>query len=188
VEILRYQLVVMGPEPDPKDPFVPQYALNGDLPKGITYGVDLSVYPCSDSLLDLIQECLYERPSNRPEILELKRRVYHGMEACIQAGDAAEPWIDFLSAEPLPPDVENPPPLPALPAQPTRAQKLALQKAKRDGRLRAARDEKKQAQTAKDRNRLFLAICRHFYPDGKQCKNKFKTDGAQIYCNEHGGE
>jgi hypothetical protein len=110
------------------------------------------------------------------------------MEACIQAGDSAELWIDFLPAEPLPPDVANPPPLPVLPAQPTRAQKLALNKAKRDAHLRAAKDEEKQTQTAKDRNHLFLVICRHFLPDGKHCKNKFKTDGAQIYCSDHGGE
>lgn len=142
MEIHRYQLVVMGPDPDTKDPFVPQYSLNGDFPKCITYGVDLSMYPYSDSLLDLIQECLYERSSNRPGILELKRGAYHGMEPCIQAGDSAEPWIDFLPAEPLPLDIANPPPLPALPAQPTRAQKLARQKAKKDARLRAARDEK----------------------------------------------
>jgi hypothetical protein len=173
--------------PNHRDPFYPAYELNGADPKGITYGVDLSMYPYSHSLRDMIQECLYERPSNRPTILHLKRKVYDGVEACIEAGDLPEPWIDFLPAPPLPPEIANPPPLPLLPAQPTRAQKLALRKARKEARLSAKRDEMRQAQPAEMRNRMFTVLCRHFFESGRQCRNKFRTAGTQIYCKDHGG-
>jgi hypothetical protein len=145
------------------------------------------VCPYSAALRDLIQECLYERPSNRPTIPSLKRKVYNGMETCNEAGHLPEPWIDFLPTPPFPPNVVNPPPLPALLAQPTRAQKLALRKARKEARLRSKRDEVRQLQPAEIRNRMFLAVCRHVFPSGRQCGNEFRTDGTQIYCKDHGG-
>jgi hypothetical protein len=191
VGCIMYQLITMSYDPpDHRDPFVPQYNLRGHQPRGITYGTDLPAYPSySAALRHLVQECLYENPGHRPDLPELKENVTFGIEAALSHNPEPEPWIDFLPAEPLLPNVANPPPLPVLPAQPTRAQKLARLKAGKEIRRRAARDAKKQAQTwgERERTQTYTAICRHFFPDNRQCGNKFYTDGKEIYCHEHGG-
>jgi len=175
--------------PDPKEPFLPQHNLRGNPPMGITYGTDLQAYPLSNTLLDLVQECMYEMPHHRPALSELKENTTWGIEATLSVSAEPEPWGDFLPAEPLPALVANPPALPVLPAQATAAQKLARRRARIDARRRAAQDEKLQAQTAgqREQSRVFMARCRDLFANGKQCKNQFKTDGEQIYCNEHGG-
>jgi hypothetical protein len=177
--------------PDPTDPFPDQTPSNYHVPRRITYGRALYMDKYSNSLRDLIQECLYEAPKHRTPIDRLKRKIHEGMQACVLAGCIAEPWKDFLPAEPLPPDVVNPPALPVLQANPTAAQTLAhkkvLREAKKQARLRAAKDAAKQLLPKHKRERLFVQRYRNFDRDDKQCGNKFKTDGTQIYCIEHGG-
>jgi hypothetical protein len=183
-----YQLAIMTTDPpNHTDPFIPQFEINNAPAQGVTYGVDLHVYPYSDSLLDLIQECLYERPAHRPGLIDLKQRVQAGMEAAILADPTPEPWVDFLPGEPLPPDVANPPALPQAGPGATRAQKQARRKAQREARRRARKDAAKQAKTEAQRVVRFSQRCRYIDPETKkQCKNKFRTDGTQIYCQDHG--
>jgi hypothetical protein len=181
-------LIITTQAPDHKDPFVPQYDLNDQPPKGITYGVHLSHYPYSNELCDLIQECLYEKPAHRPGLIELKERVRDLMETAILADPTPEPWVDFLPAEPLPPNVANPPALPQAGPDATEEEKSARRKAQREARLRARKDAAQQAQTQAQKARGFTQMCRYIYPvANRQCKNKFKTNGSQIYCKEHGG-
>lgn len=49
----------------------------GAPPKGPTYGEDLThdSYPYSEGLKDTIFECLYENPSHRPTLVDLKSRI-----------------------------------------------------------------------------------------------------------------
>jgi hypothetical protein len=83
---------------------MPQDNLRGRPALGITYGTDLPTYQLQYSklLLDLVQECLYELPSNRPSISELKENVGFGSESALSANPDPEPWVDFLPAEPVP--------------------------------------------------------------------------------------
>jgi len=63
-------------------------------------------------LRDLIQECLYEKPIHCPDVIELKPRISKGLCTALHSKPMPEPWIDFLPAEPIPPEIVN---LPALP-------------------------------------------------------------------------
>lgn len=49
-----------------------------------------------------MQECLYEKPDNRPSLTNLKTRVRDGYQAALDAGGTQDAWEDFLPAPPLP--------------------------------------------------------------------------------------
>jgi hypothetical protein len=88
--------------PDPSQPFTPQ-RINDAAPKCRTFGYDMQSAAYSNSLKDLIFECLYEIPGKRPSITELKDRVGFGYEVAInsnKADDGSEPWEDFEMPEP----------------------------------------------------------------------------------------
>jgi len=109
--IVHSRLVTLSYDPpDHKVPFLPSFELNGSAALGITYGVNLQTYgvdqgqKCSQTLIDLIYECLYEKPEHRPSLVALKIRVLEAIETCILAGSTPEPWSAFLPpAPPLPP-------------------------------------------------------------------------------------
>lgn len=192
----RYQLVLMTHDsPNHRDPFVPAYNLDGNPPKGITYGAGLSVAPCSKELKDLVQECLYENIEHRPNIQDLKQKARLGIKACIRAGAVPEPWEDFLPPEPLPLHIANPPARPVLPDYPTKAEKeyhkAAMKVFRKAARDDIALDEAKQLQPRHKRvklkqlQQLFKGRCQHVSQNDSQCKNRFWTDGTIVYCHRH---
>jgi hypothetical protein len=91
-----------------RQPFTPIFPIDGTPPKGVTYGFHLSAYgdDYSKKLRDLILECLYEIPANRPNVLQLKERVKEGIESSVQrgdremSGDQPEPWTNFFPGPP----------------------------------------------------------------------------------------
>jgi hypothetical protein len=90
--------------PDPTQPFTPQ-RVNDAAPKCRTFGYDMQSAAYSNALKDLIFECLYEIPAERPSIIELKDRVGFGYDVAInsnEANDGSEPWEDFEMPEPDP--------------------------------------------------------------------------------------
>jgi serine/threonine protein kinase len=90
--------------PDPTQPFTPR-SINDAAPKCRTFGYDMQSAAYSNSLKDLIFECLYEVPAERPSIIELKERVGFGYDVAInsnEANDGSEPWEDFEMPEPDP--------------------------------------------------------------------------------------
>ena len=97
--------------PDPTQPFSPQ-SINDAAPKCRTFGYDMQPAAYSNALKDLIFECLYEVPAERPSIIELKERVGFGYDVAInsnEANDRSEPWEDFEMPEPDPfPPQERP--------------------------------------------------------------------------------
>jgi hypothetical protein len=97
--------------PDPTQPFTP-HSINDAAPKCRTFGYDMQSAAYSNSLKDLIFECLYEVPAERPSTIELKDRVGFGYDIAInfnEANDGSEPWEDFEMPEPDPfPPQERP--------------------------------------------------------------------------------
>jgi len=188
-KIIRYQLATMSMNPpDPSDPFIPDYNLNGAPPIGITYGVDLSVSSYSATLQDIIQECLYERPTFRPVTTELKRRIANNIQACVAAGAQPEPWGDYLPAEPLPPGIAIPP------SGPTLVARRAFRQAKAFTRRLMREDRQRQPLTRRQRDmkirRMDMKIrrrCNHVKTNNKQCGNKFPTTRLNVerYCKLH---
>ena len=87
---------------DITQPYTPVFN-NGEIAKGLAFGIELRSYPYSQHLLDLITECLYEHPKNRPTISRIKERVRDGFNAAVLANGEVEPWADFLPAPPPPP-------------------------------------------------------------------------------------
>jgi hypothetical protein len=129
------QLLTMDTAPpDHTDPFLPAYDINNSPALGIVYRTNLQEYPFSESLRNLIQEWLYERPAHRPDIIKLKEKVQEGLTAAIEADPTAEPWLDFLPAEPIPPLVANPPALPEAGPGSTPAEKRARRQAQEEAR------------------------------------------------------
>jgi hypothetical protein len=57
------------------DPCKPDFMIRGIAARGKTYGPRLRTTTYSDKLTDLIFECLYEIPTNRPTSAELKQRI-----------------------------------------------------------------------------------------------------------------
>ncbi len=101
-----YCLVLMRYRgPDPKQPFTPRWKLNGDKPKGRTFGLPLRGQSphYSRTLTDLVQECLYEIPGHRPDLNTLKARVRNGWAAAFDANPTLDAWEDFLPPPPPPP-------------------------------------------------------------------------------------
>ncbi|KAE9381091.1 kinase-like protein [Stipitochalara longipes BDJ] len=179
---IMFQLVILTLNPpDHRDPYLPDYEIDDAPPKGITYGVNLNLYPYSDTLKDLVQECLYDDPSHRPSLPDLKRRIYDGMESCIQAGDPPEPWVDFLPAEPPPPAIIIPP------QGATQAQKAARRQAQQAARRQAQQDKARQALTQGERNTRIRQMCTYIKDDDTQCQRTFLTlrGAKEVYCWEH---
>ncbi|KAL2060035.1 hypothetical protein VTL71DRAFT_9857 [Oculimacula yallundae] len=73
-------------------------------PLGRVFGVDIQAVPLISAMLkDTIQECLYEIPSNRPLLLDLKRLIMVQIDTLVQAGIQPEGWEDLERLEPLTP-------------------------------------------------------------------------------------
>jgi hypothetical protein len=88
--------------PDHRQPFIPRWDLNSNKPKGRTFGLPLRGQSphYSRSLTDLVQECLYEEPGSRPDLIELKTRVQNGWLAAFKADPTLDAWEDFLPPPP----------------------------------------------------------------------------------------
>ena len=84
VPLLRLLALTYNP-PNHKAPFLPKFPLNNNPAQGLTYGAKLQTYGAaqgqkySQSLIDLIYECLYEKPDHRPSLIALKTRVLKAM-------------------------------------------------------------------------------------------------------------
>lgn len=158
-----FQLLTLSNNPpDQTEPFVPGFTLNGAPARGIAYGINLQTFSInqgqnySQEIIELIYECLYEKPVHRPTLVELKTRVRNGIEACIAAGEEPEPWSAFL-----PPPAALPPVLRAPPAVYRSARKPNPPPAV-GTRIR----------------------CRHIMGNGRVCPNMFPFDGMEWYCSE----
>ncbi len=91
-------------------PFIPSLLIDGAAPKGFTFGTKLSVQNYSTNLKDLVQACLYEKPAHRPNLIDLKTRIRHALDADFAAnGSKGEPWEDFEMPQP-----GAPPPIPLI--------------------------------------------------------------------------
>jgi len=53
------------------------WTVNGQPPKGRSYGADLAMghYRYSEKLKHMIFECMYQRPNHRPDLIEMKAKV-----------------------------------------------------------------------------------------------------------------
>jgi len=88
---------------DHTTPFLPNFLIDDLAAKGQTYGTDLIPHPYSNTLKNLIFECLYEIPANRPSLLELKGKIMAGWETA-RDGSEEEEWADIQAVEPIVPD------------------------------------------------------------------------------------
>ncbi|KAH8596737.1 hypothetical protein B0O99DRAFT_619807 [Bisporella sp. PMI_857] len=98
-----YQMVLCDPRATAKvdQAFLPQTLNNGHA-RGITYGKQLLDLPYSDLLKHLILECLYERPSLRPDLSILRSRAQIGFNAA--GGETAvDTWDLFICPDPIEP-------------------------------------------------------------------------------------
>lgn len=87
--------------PEPGSPFTPTAAINGVAVKGRTYGTRLRRMTYSVTLTDLVQECLYEVPTHRPPVVELKSRTLATI-AAINANPKSQKddWADLETPGP----------------------------------------------------------------------------------------
>ncbi|KAE9368345.1 kinase-like protein [Stipitochalara longipes BDJ] len=89
--------------PDQKQPFLPTWPLYAEPAKGITYGHKLNSFQpdlYSRKLTDLVQQCLYDVPAHRPNVLQLKELIASGLEDARGAGAVREDWENFLPDPP----------------------------------------------------------------------------------------
>jgi hypothetical protein len=163
--------------PDPRQPFLPSWPMNGQPAKGICYGTDIHEYPYSDNLLDLIQECLYEHPKHRPTFPEFKERIRKGFEIALLADSDPEPWADFLPPAPLP--------------LPGAAPNAANANANGNANSNAGGNQNTIIQPAIAQHALpaigAVFRCAHLYLRGGQCKRRFIYDGSHVYCRGRTG-
>lgn len=158
---------------------------NGELAKGIAFGIELRSYPYSQHLIDLITECLYEHPKHRPTIPRIKERVRDGFNAAVLADGEIEPWADFLPAPPLPP---SPPPAspPAPPAPPPAPAPAA---AGNPNNFNVNANNTANAGAVQNVAAPVGKIqCQQILKNGNQCGNTFNPDGARVYCHVHNPE
>ena len=67
------------------------------LSRSPTYGLDIRAHEYSQTLTDLIFECLSEKPRCRPDLLGFKNRVTGGYAGA----HVTEPYSDFEQSEPV---------------------------------------------------------------------------------------
>lgn len=107
-----FQLIMLSDNPPShRNPFLPSFTLNGSPPRGPTYGNDILAYSFSKTLTDVLFELLYETPSFRPDLPQLKVRIRNGYQAAFVIDRTPEPYDDFLPPDPIGP-VPNPPVVP----------------------------------------------------------------------------
>ena len=97
-----YLLMIQDP-PRPSTAFLPSWQMRGNPPKGQTYGIEMwGNDSYSETLRNLIYECLYEIPEHRPTVRDLKKAVVLGWQDAQQGsgGTGGDPWEDFRMAEP----------------------------------------------------------------------------------------
>ena len=96
--------------PDWTRPFIPNFNLNGSPPKCCTYGPELRAFsnkhnppgPYSNTLIDMVFECLYELPRWRPTAQQLRTRIARMFKPDQTEIDmfAPEPWESLMPAGP----------------------------------------------------------------------------------------
>ena len=65
--------------PDHKKPWYPLRYINNNVAQGLMYGKEIDTCDYySETLRDLVLECLYEKPGERPKVKDLKARVEEG--------------------------------------------------------------------------------------------------------------
>ncbi|CZR55069.1 uncharacterized protein PAC_04955 [Phialocephala subalpina] len=109
VGICMYHLITLQDDPpdhpDGPQPFLPPFQLNEGAPKGYTFAPNLRAYSdqnlYSVELVDLIYECMYQTPSDRPNLHDLKRRIRLRIRAALDGGGKPEDWETFLPEPPL---------------------------------------------------------------------------------------
>ncbi|KAH9216257.1 kinase-like domain-containing protein [Leptodontidium sp. 2 PMI_412] len=113
---IMYQFATLSDTPPSAGtPFFPTFHLNNAPPLGWTYGHDLQAYAFSTTLKDLLFECLYEIPSHRPDLLNLKTRIAAAITATLASDKALiNPWDDFIPDDPI----DHPPPQGGSPSPP----------------------------------------------------------------------
>ncbi|KAH7389108.1 kinase-like domain-containing protein [Cadophora sp. MPI-SDFR-AT-0126] len=106
---IMYELACFDPgHPEAYYPFNPSTLTPPHTPfnignapaRGITYGTHLRATPYSNELKDMIHECLYEEPSHRPKLRNLKRRITDAIATCLAAGTRPEGWHTLNTPEP----------------------------------------------------------------------------------------
>ncbi|KAI9047471.1 hypothetical protein LZ554_008190 [Drepanopeziza brunnea f. sp. 'monogermtubi'] len=118
VGAMMYQLLTLdGSPPDHLEPFLPDFDIDGDDQPPTTYGLRMMAYDeYSVALRDLIFQCLFETPDERPTLENIRLRVANGIEDTLSLNQAVEPYEDFTKAEPGDAPVVVPPVAPAIPA------------------------------------------------------------------------
>ncbi|KAG4434270.1 hypothetical protein IFR05_010260 [Cadophora sp. M221] len=123
-------LVCLDPEPpDHLFPFTPDYPVNQEAVKGVTYGPDIQAQRYSDTLKHMILECLYEKPAHRCKLQDMKYVINNAIdEINDENGPDGDDWANLELPEPggpviypksilplAPPAPPAPAPVPALP-------------------------------------------------------------------------
>lgn len=142
--------------------FLPTFEIDSAPAVDYTTGPNLRAYSDNNQystvLIDLIYQCLYQNPSNRPDLPELKKRIGLGLKASMTSPKQSriDDWEDFLYT----PFVdENPRPGFRKPGE---------------KRKRAATDEPIPARELLDPNKT-LMMCSLIIPStNKQCRNQFR--------------
>ena len=100
VRAIMYQLVTLSEGPsNHREPFMPDW--NIALSRSPTYGLDIRAHEYSQTLTDLIFECLSEKPRCRPDLLGFKNRVTGGYAGAHVTDLTFEPYSDFEQSEPV---------------------------------------------------------------------------------------
>jgi hypothetical protein len=87
--------LISVPRP-PLQAFLPTFLLNGNPALCHTFCEELHRAPYSWELTDLILECLYEEPRQRPTLAELKSTIAAALAFFQEPGAQREAWPMFL--------------------------------------------------------------------------------------------
>ena len=155
-------------------PFLPTFPINGQQAAGYTFSPNLAAYDYSDTFKDLIWECLYEDPNDRPALEDVRSRIAQAIDTILGQDDTMmEPWEDFLPPEPQDPPVNAPPP----PPPPVGAPAPVIPPPPPGGAPAPPANFRPRLPAGPPpvlalRARSALCLCTRLTPTGVQCKNK----------------
>ncbi|KAJ5037200.1 uncharacterized protein L3040_007380 [Drepanopeziza brunnea f. sp. 'multigermtubi'] len=125
VGVIMYQLICLDFwPPDHTQPFMPGFNIQGAPAQGILYGVGqprplgpagspplpplvLQQQSYSAQLKDLVHECLYEIPAQRPTLATLKQTIAAQMALLVAGGATVDEWFDMETPDPAAVDISK---------------------------------------------------------------------------------
>lgn len=107
---VMYSIVTLdGNSPDSTQPFTPGHTIDGAPPRGATFGHHLHAFAAqySQTLTDLIYQCLYENPAHRPTLDVLKTKITEAYNLALEEGAVIEPLPNFVEPPALGPRMQG---------------------------------------------------------------------------------